>query len=256
VSDAKVLWVYGALARAPGAPEAPGIDGRPVRVHQRAGATVLVSEVPAARFSAEALRERLEDLDEVERLARAHEGVLERAMADGAVVPFRLCTIYSSADALDAMLDSEAPHLAAALDRLEGTQEWGVKGFARAAVAAGGPTEAASGTEYLLRKRERREAAIADREATETVVAEIHARLAERAAAATLSRPQDRRLSGRETEMLLNASYLVPGDRAHAFRELVEDLGRRHEPDGVELELTGPWPPYHFVEPPSGADDT
>jgi hypothetical protein len=50
--------------------------------------------------------------------------------------------------------------------------------------------------------------------------------------------------------MVLNAAYLVPADAAGAFRQIVEELGRRHEPDGVELELTGPWPPYHFATAP------
>ena len=59
----------------------------------------------------------------------------------------------------------------------------------------------------------------------------------ERASAATLSRPHDRRLSGRDTEMVLNAAYLVPAEGVAAFRAIVEDLARRHEADGVELEL-------------------
>jgi hypothetical protein len=253
-----VLWVYGAVTSAAGRPRAAGVDGRPVRVHEHAGVTALVSEVPRERFSEAALKDRLEDLEELEGLARPHEAVLEAAMAAGAVVPFRLCTIYSSPDALDAMLDREGLSLTAALDRLEGMQEWGVKAYVRDAEPAstpGAPSEAASGADYLARKRERRDAAVAGREASETVAAEVHARLTERAAAATLGRPQDRRLSGREEEMLLNAAYLVPAQEAQAFRELVEALGRRHEPDGIAVELTGPWPPYHFVEPPSGDDD-
>jgi hypothetical protein len=133
--------------------------------------------------------------------------------------------------------------LAATLDRLDGMQEWGVKAFLRAAAPVAG---AATGTEYLRDKRERRDAA----DSGETVVAEIHARLTERAAAAELSRTQDRRLSGHEAEMVLNAAYLVPRDGAEAFGGMVEELARRHEADGVELELTGPWPPHHFVEPP------
>jgi hypothetical protein len=79
-------------------------------------------------------------------------------------------------------------------------------------------------------------------------VAAIHARLTERAAAATLGRPQDRRLSGRDAEMVLNAAYLVPREGADAFRSAVDELGRGQE--GIELELTGPWPPHHFVETP------
>jgi hypothetical protein len=213
----------------------------------------LVSDVPRERFGEQALTARLEDLESLEALARGHEAVLEAAMATGAVVPFRLCTIYASSDRLDEMLDREGLTLTAALDRLDGMQEWGVKAFmtdAADAVTADAATAPASGTEYLSRKRERRDAADAGREAIEELVAGIHARLAECAAAAALSRPHDRRLSGRETEMALNAAYLVPREGADGFRLIVQELARRHEADGVELELTGPWPPHHFVETP------
>jgi gas vesicle protein GvpL/GvpF len=253
-----VLWVYGVVPDGVEPPATDGVDGHPVRVYAHAGLGALVSDVPEDAFTQEALRTRLEDLERLEALARAHDLVLERAMANGPVVPFRLCTIYSSQPRLDEMLDREGAPLRAALERLDGMQEWGVKAFLRAAVgapAADASDAAASGTEYLTRKRERRDAAVAGREATDAAVAEIHARLTERAAASALSRPQDRRLSGRETEMVLNAAYLVPAEGAAGFRATVEELGRRHEPEGVELELTGPWPPYHFVEPPTDDSD-
>jgi hypothetical protein len=244
------LWVYGVVAGGAAPPAAAGVDGHPVRVHDHAGVGALVSDVPADAFTKTALSARLEDLAQLEALARAHESVLEGALGTGAVVPFRLCTIYSSPERLDAMLDREAPMLRETLGRLHGMQEWGVKAFARphAAVAS---APAASGTEYLMRKRERRDAAEADREALEDAVAAVHARLTERAVASALSRPQDRRLSGRDTEMILNAAYLVPAEAAEAFKRIVAS-----ESGAIELELTGPWPPYHFVEEPSHHGDT
>jgi hypothetical protein len=244
-----LVWVYGVVSAAP-ADLPPGVDGRAVRAHRRGTVAALVSEVPGERFGEQPLKERLEDLEQLEALARAHEAVLRSAMEAGGVVPFRLCTIYASPARLDAMLEQEHLALTAALERLDGMQEWGVKAFLREAEPAAAATEPASGTEYLSRKRERREATEAGREVSETVVAEVHARLAERAAAAVLGRPQDRRLSGRDTEMVLNAAYLVPRDQAGAFRDAVGDLGRRHGADGIALELTGPWPPHHFVDPP------
>ena len=200
-SSETVVWLYGVVAEAPERPLSSGVDGHPVEVHRHAGLTALVSQVPRERFSEEALTERLEDLDGVEMLARAHEAVLEAALAAVTVVPFRLCTVYSSLEALDAMLAREGDSLKAALDRLDGMQEWGVKAFLRASVPASGadePGEAGSGIEYLTRKRDRRDAAVAGREATEIAVAQIHARLTECATASTLSRPHDRRLSGRD----------------------------------------------------------
>ena len=243
----------GSTASSPsGSEPAPreGVDGHPVRLHRHGDVTALVSDVPGDRFGEQALKARLEDLDALESLARAHESVLQAALASGAVVPFRLCTIYSSPERLDAMLDRESASLIATLKRLDGMHEWGVKAFLRAPAAVAAAEPAATGTEYLSRKRERREADEAGREESETLVAGIHARLTEVAAAAVLSRPHDRQLSGREAEMVLNGAYLVPRDGADGFRAIVEALGRRHEPDGIELELTGPWPPHHFVETP------
>jgi hypothetical protein len=219
------LWVYGVVAGGGEPPAAAGVDGLSVRVHEHAGVGALVSDVPAHRFTKAALSARLEELPQLEALARAHEAVLDGALGTGAVVPFRLCTIYSSPQRLDAMLDHEAPMLREALDRLHGLQEWGVKAFARPRAAA-------------------------EREALEDTVAEVHARLTERAVASALSRPQDRRLSGRETEMILNGAYLVPADATEAFRKVVAA-----ESSAIELELTGPWPPYHFVEEPSHHGD-
>jgi Gas vesicle synthesis protein GvpL/GvpF len=241
-----LLWVYGIVPAAFDAPLGEGVDGRPVASHRHDNLTALVSEVPRVRFDEQALRARLEDVEDLEALARAHEGVLQGALRHGTVVPFRLCTIYASAERLDAMLDHEGAALAAALSRLDGMQEWGVKAFLRTPAPVPAAAAPASGTEYLSRLREKRDAT----DEGETVVAEVHARLTDGAAAAALSRPQDRRLSGRDAEMVLNGAYLLPADGVERFRSLVEELSRRHEPDGVELELTGPWPPHHFVATP------
>jgi hypothetical protein len=254
VADEPLVWVYGIVGAGVGeAPLPDGVDGHAVTVHSHGGLAALVSRVPRQEFDERALARRLEQLEDVAGLARAHDGVLEAAGAQRAVVPFRLCTIYSSMQRLDAMLEHEAATLAAALRRLTGSQEWGVKAFAAAPVAAAGDEPSpVSGTAYLTLKRERRDAADEQRLAAETAVASIHAQLAERARAAVVSPPQDRSLSGHDAEMLLNGAYLVPTDGAAAFHALVEQLAREH---GLELELTGPWPPYHFVDPPADGGD-
>jgi hypothetical protein len=45
-------------------------------------------------FRERGLREALEDLDRLEALARTDERVLDDALRMGAVVPFRICTVY------------------------------------------------------------------------------------------------------------------------------------------------------------------
>src|SRR5919202_4077179 len=111
---AEGLWLYGVVsADAPDPPSLTGPDGRHrVQLLRHAGLAALVAAVPLGEFGAEALRERLEDLERLEALARAHEEVLDAALALGPVVPFRLCTIYEGAEGLRAMLERERAGLA------------------------------------------------------------------------------------------------------------------------------------------------
>jgi Gas vesicle synthesis protein GvpL/GvpF len=239
-------WVYGVVDRdAPELGEEKGIDGAAVKLIGAGPLAALASTVPGERFGEDALKAALEDVERLEALARAHQDVIDRALARGVVVPFRLCTIYEDEGRVREMLEREP--LEEALDRLRGTAEWGVKAYRADRDEAAAAPAARSGTEYLRRKRDERETAEAAREAVEERAATIHTQLAAHAREAALSRPHDRRLSGDEREMLLNGSYLVPLERVDGFREAVEALDRENAPHGVRLELTGPWAPYHFV---------
>jgi hypothetical protein len=248
------VWLYGILrGDAPQPAPLAGVDGRRVELIRHAGLAALTGAVPLERFGEQALRDSLEDMERLETLARAHERVLDHALELGAVVPCRICTIYADADHVRAMLEAERAPLMDALAQVEGAAEWGVKAFRTARPeAAADPRVAvpASGTDYLTRRREAREEAEASVDGVIEALESVHARLSEQATAAVVIRPQDRRLSGREEEMVLNAAYLVPDARADQFRTLVDELGRGA--DGVELELSGPWPPYHFVETTQG----
>jgi Gas vesicle synthesis protein GvpL/GvpF len=244
------LWLYGVMsADAAAAPERYGVDSvHEIELIRHAGLAALVSAVPLHEYGESGLREALEDLEKLEVLACAHELVLDEALQVGAVVPFRICTIYASPARVEAMLAREREPLTAALRRLRGMAEWGVKGFAVSAENDAEAGEPASGTEYLARRRDERAAAEDTRQALDAAVGDVHARLRERAADAMLSPPQASQLTGREAEMVLNGAYLVADADVDDFHKLVAELDGLHRTDGVQLELTGPWPAYHFTE--------
>jgi hypothetical protein len=250
----QALWLYGVMAGdAPDLPHCPGVDARrDARLIRHADLAAVVSPVPRREYDRSALEQSLDDLERLEALARGHERVLDEALRVGAVVPVRLCTIYDGPERVRAMLDREHASLAEALQRLRGTAEWGVKAFLVAPEAEADPAAPATGIEYLARKRQARDDAEATRHAAETTAERIHRRLSRCAIDAMLTRVQDRRLSGREEEMILNAAYLVAEARTAEFQTLFRELKRRHGADGVELALTGPWPAYHFARSPAG----
>jgi Gas vesicle synthesis protein GvpL/GvpF len=257
------IWAY-CVARAGDAlPEGlPGVhaDGQ-VHGVEHEGLVALVSRVPLAEFGEEPLRRNLNDLEWLERVARAHEAVLERALETATIVPLRLCTIFEDEQGVRRMLDEQRRAFTAALELLAGRQEWGVKLLvdreALEAAARARRTEGDSSAEeldsrsaggaYLQRRRlERQVREEADRLAV-GVAEEVHARLQDWATDAVLNPPQNRDLSGHEGEMLLNGAYLVETPKVERLRELVAELEDRHRALGVRLEMTGPWPPYNFV---------
>jgi Gas vesicle synthesis protein GvpL/GvpF len=243
-----LLWAYGVVPAAQAPPVGlTGLEDRPVEPVESAGLAVLASVVPYDRFAPDALERRLEDIGTLVETARMHDRVLEAAFADGDIVPFRLGVLYESLEAMCDMLAAEADRFGLALARVQGKAELGVKGFAGAAREAAPEERPASGAEYLARRRALRDRAEVERDELEQAAADVHAQLSRRAEAAVLNAPQDRRLSGRDAEMVLNGAYLVARDDAESFARLVEDLGASHARTGLELELTGPWPPYHFV---------
>jgi hypothetical protein len=224
--------------------------------------------VPMSEFGRDALTRNLNDLEWLEQVARRHEAVLEEALGAATIVPLRLCTIYKDAEGVRRMLEEERPQLEAALERLEGREEWGVKLLADSgALLAAARTRSAEADElerrlegstegeaYMLRRRlERRLREEADALGAE-LAEDVHARLQDWADAAVLNAPQNRELSGHEGEMLLNGAYLVAGTKVERLRELVQQLAERHRDLGVRIELTGPWPPYNFVSGRSPAE--
>jgi gas vesicle protein GvpL/GvpF len=244
---AELIWAYCVTT----AGVEPPAD---VRCVQEGGLAALVSRVPESEFAAEPLRRNLNDLAWLERVARAHESVLERVLSDTTLVPLRLCTIFDSEQSVRRMLASERQPLKRALAELEGRQEWGAKLLVdpaalrdRVQVAGGGESSAGSGAAYLMRRRAEREARDDARAVARELAEEVHVRLAAVAVHAVTRPPQNRDLSGHEGEMLLNAAYLVERERAGELREAAAELEARHGALGARIELTGPWPPYNFV---------
>ena len=205
----------------------------------------VVSAVPLAEFGEEALVKNLNDREWLERTARAHEAVLERALGSTTVIPFRIATLYAAEESLREFLHDRGAGLMELLARLEGKVELGVKAYYDRERKGKAP-EAESGRAYLL-QRQAEEAALRDADAFAIGCAQVsHERLSAAALDARANRAQPSELTGRSEQMLLNGAYLVPrGDTA--LDGVVRSLERQYAERGVAYELTGPWPPYNFV---------
>ena len=203
----------------------------------------VASRVPLREFDEAALAERLADAEWLEQKIRAHEQVVEAALAAGAVIPCRFCTVYRDERELRQFLSERGEALAQALTGGEGRVELGVKAFAAHASPAREASQAESGRAYLDARRREQQARQELARSRGEIAAQLHERLLAAAEDGVVLALQSRDASGREAEMVFNGAYLV-ADRGR-FEDVLAAIGR--ERDDVGIELTGPWPPYNFV---------
>ena len=220
-------------------------DGLRVVVTDRLAAAV--EEVDVSEFEGEKLEQNLADREWLERMVRHHESVIEGLLDGRTVVPMRFGSIFSTEDGLRSMLDDNADAFAVMLDRIRGRLEWGIRITAqRAALVrqlAPAASGAASGADYLRRRRAEMQAD--EKVGTEAgrLARELHEKLAHHAESAVVLQP---RVPAPDT--LVTAAYLVPLDDQEQFLACARNLDAEY--DGFSIDVTGPWPAYSFI----GAD--
>lgn len=221
-----------------------GIDGGTLRLVGEAGLQAVVSDVDRESFAD--LDEHREDLAWLAAVARAHHGVVEAVGRDRAVAPLALATVYLDDDRVRTVLRESREAFTAVLDRVDGRDEWGVKAYVRpgAARATAGADRPSSGAAYLRSRRDALREGNAAVAAAEREADEVDAAVAALAVESRRHPPQDRSLTGRQEQMVLNGAYLVDRSAADEVRALVEERSRT---GSIDLELTGPWVPYSFA---------
>ena len=218
------------------------------------GLWLVAATAPLSEYGTEAIQDHLSDLSWVSDRALAHEAVIEHFAGSPAVLPFKLFTLFASDERALAHVRDSRERIDPALDRVAGCVEWGVRirlddvraREVLAEEARRGSSPQPSGTAFLLRKKQEQDAS---RDLAGRLRAEMDETFAELAAGA---RATVRREPAAPPEtggrLLLDAAFLVPARDGAELEARVERCAARLAPRGCEVTLTGPWPPYNFVE--------
>jgi Gas vesicle synthesis protein GvpL/GvpF len=257
----RARYLYGIVRvdRRPTLEGAVGVGGAPPFFVEEGSLAAVVGDVAKEDLAPPEAEAEHEDTAWLESAVLAHEHVLERCLEPGPVLPMRFATTLREEGDVRTLLREREAEFASVLERLLGRCEWGVKALLRdpdglvrhvranrGDLAAGEAEldDRSPGAAYLARKRLDREFALAGDDLIAELVSAAHQRLAAAAVEARVTP----RSQPRSERVYLNAAYLVPKLDEQAFRDTVAELGREHAQAGLEYELTGPWPPYNFVD--------
>jgi gas vesicle protein GvpL/GvpF len=219
----------------------------------------LASPVPRATYSEDNLAEHLTDATWTAIHAMRHETVVEFVAKRATVIPLRFGTIYLERSGVEQMLTEKNRELESIIEQLRGREEWGVNVYYDRAVLLNSITsvspvlrdlvqraeQAPPGQSYLMQKKIEALKIDEAREAVNRIVDQIEQ---------TLKTQSDdaRRLrilkveTTEHGELKAKFAFLVKRAAFEEFRDAAERLAQEHQPAGIRLELTGPWPVYNF----------
>ncbi len=247
-------YLYGVLraARAPAAgraPQGPPGLGRVRTVDAGGGLWLIASSAPDARFAPAAIEARLRDVDWVAACAVGHERVLAHFGKRASLLPVKLFTLFSTDERAIADVAARRRRIERLLARVAGRQEWGVRMRVDPAAAARTPArprdDASAGTRFLQRKSA---AQTTGRKALAGASKQAAAAYAALRRLAAVARRRPVVAAAGAAPLVMDGAFLLERGRVAAFRHAVTALARRLAASGYRVELTGPWPPYNFVD--------
>jgi Gas vesicle synthesis protein GvpL/GvpF len=237
-----------------GVPDSVPGAGAPRVLPVDRGLWAAVADAPLDRFSSERLQEDLQDLEAVSRHALAHASVVEFFFRKAPVIPLQLFTLFSEDERAREQLASRGPALRKLFAQLRGLEEWGVRIIAdpSAVDAASGRTtreresSGPSGRDYLRNKKRLLDQSA---EPPKAAMKEVDAALKSLGRVAARVRTQPFPPPGRNRPFVTGASFLVKAKKRAQWKKHVTSLTTDLAAHGHRLEMSGPWPPYHFASP-------
>jgi hypothetical protein len=216
------------------------------------------AKVALADFSGPSAEARLQDLAWVGPRAFRHEKVIETVMGYSSVFPARFGTIFSSLRRLDEILNIHYDRIARFLEAVGHKAEWAVKGFldreqSRRTIVSKALAEAEErlaaltpGMRYFQEKRIASEAEKELNRGLKDILDMIINGLEPFVADFNIRKVLSHDATGKDSEMIVNWAFLVTRSAEVDFHARVERANAQYTKQGLNFEMSGPWPPYSF----------
>ena len=262
------LYAYGLVDKIPQHLDLLGIDKQnAVYPVEARGICVLVSKIDINEFQ-DQVRDLCSELtstgesaqSRAEEILQLHESVVDLLMKDTAVVPFKFGTVFKDEQAASQMLRDDEERFKKLLAKFAGKAEWGLKVYvdrqeftkyvmqAEPEFKSLGEQQGklSRGAAYLFGKKKDEEVKEHIRAQLANICEHIFQELGKDAYEAQVNETLPRKLTGKE--MILNTVYLIEGEKATHFCQRGKKLKEKYVSIGLDLEVSGPWPPYSFTE--------
>ena len=206
------------------------------------GVWAAAADAPVDRFNSAQLEAEFQDVEAISRHALAHAAVVEFLFKKAPVIPLKLLTLFSTDEKAVIELRRQQRRLRSLFAELAGREEWAGRVVVEPRNAQS-PAALTSGRAYLSEKR-RLNLGGTPKAAQKKASLALSAlsRHAARVRKDVFPPPAPGR------PLVVGASMLVPMKLRKQWKQSALKVASTLARDGDRLEVSGPWPPYHFVK--------
>ena len=221
----------------------------------------VVSTINLSDFGESELKKKLDDLKWTKRTVLNHQRVINKVMDGRTVIPMRFGIVYKKKEQIETVLKKNYRKFRSILESLANKKEWGVKVFCDQSrlISKIQANDSAikklreqlktspEGNKFFLQKKIDAIIELRTEEETNKYSKTFLERLSKDSDEYVLNDTSPKELTGRNDEMIINTAYLVDDKNFLKFEKELIDLKDKYPKNGFLFELSGPWPPYNFV---------
>lgn len=255
----KTIYLYGIMQDELQVGEMVGIDGHnPLFLIGDDSLQAVVSYVDNTEYSEEALAQKTEDLNWLLEKAALHMEIIKKLHSQATIIPIKFCTLYLNEKGILETLEKYRLDYQNLLNQLKGMDEYGIKIYVQESDFAPPELEearlelerlitgAGKGKAFLLKKNHATKIAEKKEELLGVYKEKIWQTLLGLNSSGKVNKNVSSELTGKKERMVLNSAFLVAKAEGMDFIDKANLALQEYSIPGIEMEVSGPWPPYNF----------
>lgn len=201
------------------------------------------------------IKKTLKNPLEMEKILTDYQRVLNKLMKKNTVIPFQFGTILKDKKGAKSLLEASYLKFKRLLGKLKNKEEWGLRVFADMAKfqnkAKANKKEIkvksqGQGASYLLRKKIEQEKEKEAGHKLNSLLNKLFVNLGARAFEKKITQ-SSQRFSEKGEVLACSFAFLLERGKVKSFSKEVGNVQKKHQPCGLRLVLSGPWPAYNFL---------
>ncbi len=236
-------------------------EGQPLIKISVGDLAAIVSMVPLEDYAGPGAEERLNNVEWIAPRALRHGQVIQEITELAPALPTSFGALFSSRQRVISLVESNYEAIAGFLEMIKDKEEWAIKAYLdrkklknalfqqRVEKVAPKLSELSPGIRYFKEKQIQAEV---EKEIASWVNERIYRLVQELTTISTqvLARKNTKlAFDENENELVSNWAILTEKADFEKMAELISKINMDPALDGLELKLSGPWPPYTFAPP-------